>query len=232
MRRLVVGAAALGVLVLTGCANEVIGSASPAPASTSTPATSWKSVVTTAPACAVRVPNLVGMTGDEASAALHAIAALDIQFAVNFAPMTNKVISQSPPAGTCQRATDTIHLTLEPPPPTPHREISARDWQLIAKAPDSHMGERITVYGHVFQFDSATGPESFLARVDGVRHGRSYEYDTNAALVGSAAMLENVVEEDMFRADVTVLGSFSYSTQIGGSTTVPRLQVDKIEVIW
>ncbi|WP_345611556.1 PASTA domain-containing protein [Pseudonocardia adelaidensis] len=223
----VLPAMALGLLALAGCGAPEVVAGRAAPASTSPPVP----VSAIQPSCEVRVPNLVGMTGDEASAALDATAALDIRFAVNFAPMTNKVISQSPTPGTCQQATEAIHLTLEAPPPTPHRELSARDWQLIAKSPDSHIGERITVYGYVFQFDSATGPDGFLAQVDGVRHRRSYEYDTNTAFSGSASMFENVVDGDMFRADVTVLGSYSYNTQIGGSTTVPRLQVDKIDVI-
>jgi hypothetical protein len=230
LRRALPALALGGLVALAGCAapEAVAGHAAPAPTTAASPSVP---VSTAQPSCEVRVPSLVGMTGDEASAALGATAALDIRFAVNFASMANKVISQTPTPGTCQQATDPIHLTLEPPPATPHREVSARDWQLIAKSPDSHIGERVTVYGYVFQFDSATGPDRFLAHADGVRHRRSYEYDTNTAFAGSAAMFENVVEKDVFRAEVTVLGSYSYNTQIGGSTTVPRLQVDKIEVI-
>ncbi len=147
---------ALGVAALAGCGapQVVAGRATPAAAVPASP--SGGASAAAQPTCEVRVPNLVGMTGDEASAALNVTAALDIRFAVNFAPMTNKVISQSPTPGTCQRATDAIDLTLEPPPPAPHRQVSARDWQMIAKSPDSHTRERITLYGYVFQFDSAT----------------------------------------------------------------------------
>jgi hypothetical protein len=233
IRRALPALALGGLIALAGCSAPVTVAGQATPATPATPAAASPPVPVSAapPSCGVRVPNLVGMTGDEADAALDATAALDIQFTVNFAPMTNKVISQSPTPGTCQQATDPIHLTLEAPAPTPHRALSARDWQLIAKSPDSHIGERITVYGYVFQFDTATGSEGFLAHADGVRHRQSYEYDTNTAFTGSAAMFANVVEEDMFRADVTVLGSYSYNTQIGGNTTVPKLQVDKIEVI-
>lgn len=127
--------------------------------------------------------------------------------------------------------------TTQPPvvvPPVsnePHRAVKARDWQLIAKDPEAHAGDRITVYAYVFQFDSATGTSGFLARTDGVKHAESYEYDTNSLFLGTESLLADVVEEDMVKADVTVLGSYSYETQMGGNTTVPELRVDAIAVI-
>jgi hypothetical protein len=38
----------------------------------------------------------------------------------------------------------------------------------------------------VTQFDAATGPTSFRASVDGVRHKQSYEFDTNTFLTGTS----------------------------------------------
>jgi hypothetical protein len=55
-------------------------------------------------------------------------------------------------------------------------------------------------------------------------------YPTNTVLDGDAGALSPVVENDLFTAKVTVTGSLSYDTQIGGSTTVPELQVDSITV--
>jgi hypothetical protein len=118
-----------------------------------------------------------------------------------------------------------IFLTLQLPP---HREVSARDWQMIAKDPDAHMGERIVVHGYVTQFDAATGNDSFRASVDGVKHRSWYEYETNTILRGSADSLADIVVKDQFKAEVTVKGSLSYDTQIGGKTTVPLLQIDTI----
>jgi hypothetical protein len=40
-----------------------------------------------------------------------------------------------------------------------------------------------------------------------------------------------IVEDDVFRASVTVLGKMDYDTQIGGNTTVPLLEVNSIKVI-
>jgi hypothetical protein len=80
----------------------------------------------------------------------------------------------------------------------------------------------------VTQFDAATGPTSFRASVDGVRHKQSYEFDTNTFLTGTVDGLRDIVVKDFFTAEVTVSGSLTYSTQIGGSTTGPRLSIDSI----
>lgn len=119
-----------------------------------------------------------------------------------------------------------------PVPAGPARELSAREWALIAKSPDSHVGEHVVVFGYVTQFDAVTGGSAFRASLDGVRHRQTYEYDTNAILVGrSADQLADVVQDDMFRAEVTITGSYSYQTTMGGTLTVPQMQVEKIEVI-
>jgi hypothetical protein len=101
---------------------------------------------------------------------------------------------------------------------------------LIAKDPDAHIGERYIVYGVVTQFDAATGPEEFLAYVDGIWHADGYEYPTNTDLVGESVMFEQMVEGDVFTAKIEMIGACTYDTQIGGSTTAPQLQVDSITV--
>ena len=147
------------------------------------------------------------------------------------------MIGQSPPAGTQQRAGDPVSVTLQPaapaaPPPSapaePYRKLSSRDWQVIAKNPDAHIGERVIVHGWVTQFDAATGTTAFRASVDGVRQKQAYDYDTNTMLGGDAADLEDIVVDDEFTAEVTVRGSLTYQTQIGGTTTVPVLLVETI----
>lgn len=117
----------------------------------------------------------------------------------------------------------------------PARKITAREWQMIAKNPEAHKDDRIIVYGQVTQFDAATGNEGFRANVDGVQHPVEYgyaDYKTNTMLVALFPDdLANVVQGDLFKAEVTVVGSISYETQIGGNTTVPALYITKIEVI-
>jgi hypothetical protein len=116
--------------------------------------------------------------------------------------------------------------------PASYNTIASRDYALIAKDPDAHAGERYVVYGHVTQFDSATGPDAFLASTDAVEHGQWYEYDVNTlVLAEDPAILAPVVENDLVKMFVEVVGSFSYDTQIGGNTTVPQVTVRMIEVI-
>ncbi|WP_346533776.1 hypothetical protein [Micromonospora sp. DPT] len=123
--------------------------------------------------------------------------------------------------------------TTTPPKPKPpsYKALTERQWKLIAKNPDAYMGKTYVVYGRVTQFDAATGTDSFRADVAHRRMADEYEYETNTILNGSESDLDNLVEDDIFRANVTVLGSFSYDTQIGGETTVPMLMVNSIKVL-
>ena len=44
-------------------------------------------------------------------------------------------------------------------------------------------------------------------------------------VTGNTKQLDDLVEDDVFRASVTVLRKIDYDTQIGGNTTVPLLEV-------
>ncbi|MET8467427.1 hypothetical protein [Micromonospora zamorensis] len=120
---------------------------------------------------------------------------------------------------------------LPKPKPPSYKTLTERQWKLIAKDPDGYLGKTYIVYGRVTQFDAATGTDSFRADVAHRRMAEDYDYETNTILNGSESDLDNLVEDDIFRANVTVLGSFSYDTQTGGETTVALLQVDSIKVL-
>ena len=49
----------------------------------------------------------------------------------------------------------------------------------------------------------------------------SYDFfeGENTPLTGNAKRLNDLVEDDVFRASVTVLGKIDYDTQIGGNTS-------------
>lgn len=115
----------------------------------------------------------------------------------------------------------------------PARVISARDWQVIAKDPEAHDGDRIVLFGEVTQFDTALGPDRFRASVDAVQH--AYDevpgYDTTVVLSGSRSDLAGVVEGDVFRAEVTVEGTSDHRMMLGGDITLPALTVTEIQVI-
>lgn len=117
-------------------------------------------------------------------------------------------------------------------PATEAKRVTKREWAKVVKDPDAYTGERYVVYGEVTQFDSATGKEALLADTAYKNTTDSGYFDgENTMLQGTSTILSDVVEDDVFKATVTVLGSSSYDTQIGGNTTVPHLQVDKIAVI-
>lgn len=229
MTRNLLSALLLGALLaLVGCAAQpqvIEGEASAATTPNPTTANSFEPVGPTA----YTVPNVTGMSGTEAAAVLAASGFTNIKFEQNGAPPEASVLSQNPPPGTTATPDTVISLVAEIPEPA--RDISSRDWALIAKSPDSHVGERIIVYGNVTQFDSATGTSIFRANVDGDQHDQWYDYDTNTFLTGSDTMFAEVVQDDIFRAEVTVAGSYSYTTTMGGTMTVPQLTVDKIDVI-
>ena len=117
-------------------------------------------------------------------------------------------------------------------PPLVFVDIDGRTWELIARDPDAHEGELIRIYGCLTQADSATGIDTVRANVDGEPHGDWFEYDVNTIIsdVTLPNDLVNVVQGDLFVAEVTVAGSYSYDTQIGGSTTVPLLRLHSIAV--
>ncbi|MFD4469675.1 DUF2510 domain-containing protein [Rhodococcus sp. NPDC058505] len=115
--------------------------------------------------------------------------------------------------------------------PASYEQLTDRDFALIAKDPAAAVGRKVVVYGRVTQFDSATGATQFLARTAPSVPDRVYDYEQNTFVVGdTAALIRDVVEDDLVTMHAEVLGSFTYDTQAGGSTTVPKLQVNLIEV--
>jgi hypothetical protein len=151
----------------------------------------------------------------------------------NTTPVASSPTSAPPRYSNAPAYTPAATAAPNPPAPSgPPRAITARDWLKIAKDPEAHKGEAIIVYGQVRQFDSATGTDTFRASVDGVVHKPSYgyvDYETNTVLTSpGGAELGDLVQDDLFKAEVVVAGSLSYDTQIGGSTTVPLLLVTKI----
>ncbi|MGS2619527.1 hypothetical protein ACVCAH_34205 [Micromonospora sp. LZ34] len=177
-----------------------------------------------------------------AGLAIGAVAATDADSAASAsssaspttaAPTTAAPTTAAPSTAAPTSAAPSPTKTTPPPKPKPpsYKTLSERQWKLIAKNPDAYIGETYVVYGVVTQFDAATGVGTFRADVAHRRMADEWDYETNTLLTGSAAALDNLVEDDIFRAKVMVLSSFSYGTQIGGETTVPLLQVDSIKVL-
>jgi hypothetical protein len=107
-----------------------------------------------------------------------------------------------------------------------YQKVDARTWALVEKDPAAHIGEKFVLYGKIIQFDSATGTSAFLARTGATEQEYSYKYETNTLVVApDAAQVADLVEGDLVRIYVKIQGSFSYDTQAGGNTTVPKVQV-------
>jgi hypothetical protein len=115
----------------------------------------------------------------------------------------------------------------------PPKRLTDRRWKLIARDPDSSMGERYIVHCVITQSDAATGSDQALADCGGVKRRPSYgyvDYPTNTILSSDEGRLEKVAEDDLVTIKATVLGSIDYETQIGGETTAPALQVDALRI--
>jgi hypothetical protein len=107
-----------------------------------------------------------------------------------------------------------VDQSPQEPKSAPAARVSKRQWAKIVKKPESYKGDKYILYGQVTQFDSATGDDSFLADT---AHRNTMSYDffdgENTLLTGDAKQLDDLVEDDVFRDSVTVLGKL---------TTTPR----------
>ncbi|SDG08284.1 protein of unknown function [Sinosporangium album] len=154
----------------------------------------------------------------------------------------NPVEETSGPEETAQADTTPADKEASSAVPTPtrstftasdYRTLSGRGFAKLTKDPDAYTGKQFIIYGEVTQFDAATGTTTFRADTGHAKLQPSYgfvDFDQNALLTGSESRLSDVVQGDLFQAYVTSLGSESYETQIGGNTTVPSFQVDRIKV--
>lgn len=120
--------------------------------------------------------------------------------------------------------------------PTEFKEVDERTLALIVKDPDAHVGEQLVVYGSITQFDAATGQCSFLADTSHAQQVSSFDYSNNTLFTArdgtsDCPVADPLVAGDHIKAWVTVLGSFSYETQIGGSTTVPFFELAEVEIL-
>lgn len=116
------------------------------------------------------------------------------------------------------------------PPRKPHRPVSERRLKQIIKSPEGHVGDRVIVFASVDQFDSATGSDAFRGSVadhDTTEYG--FFTGENSFFMGTERRLRRIVQGDVVKVWATVSGSFDYETTMGGSTTVPQFEVDRIK---
>lgn len=108
--------------------------------------------------------------------------------------------------------------------PANYKPLTPRDFALLVKDPDARAGDMVILYGKVTQFDAATGTSEFRADTGALPPEGAYpSYSQNSFISApNSDLVANVVKDDVLRMYVTVTGSYSYDTQIGGTTTVPK----------
>ncbi|MFC7465585.1 hypothetical protein [Brachybacterium sp. GCM10030252] len=116
-----------------------------------------------------------------------------------------------------------------------YEELDERTLAQIVKAPDDHIGRQAIVYGVITQLDAATGKCFVRISLAASPQDDWYDYEHNS--VGFAGdgesdcpVLDPFVADDEVKLWITIGGSISYDTQIGGSTTVPAYLIGDAEL--
>lgn len=136
----------------------------------------------------------------------------------------------SPPVPETTEAPVAASPAAAPEDGAAYETLGKRAWQRLVRSPDDHVGERIRVWGCISQFDQSTGPDTFRAETYYRRLGEFdwYGDSTNAILSGDEGALADLAEDDVFSAQVTVMGGYEYETTIGGTASAVLLSVDAI----
>lgn len=111
--------------------------------------------------------------------------------------------------------------------PATYQEIDDRDLALIVKDPWANKDRRIVLYASIYQFDTITGTDRFLANVGTSPLGIGNSQ--NAQLVGTITGLESFVEGDTVKLHVVVDGEYQF-TSSGKEIVVPQFQIGIIEL--
>lgn len=116
------------------------------------------------------------------------------------------------------------------------KPMSKRDLARLVKKPDSATGDVAVFYGTITQFDAATGECIFRANISHTKMYSSWKYEHNSIFVGGDGLsdcpkLDDFIADDEVKIVATSMGSYSYDTQAGGNTTVPKFKVEKISLL-
>lgn len=131
---------------------------------------------------------------------------------------------------------ETAAATVPPADLGSFEELDERGLSQIVKAPDDHIGRQVVVYGAITQLDAATGKCFVRLSISHAPQGQRYDYEHNTVgLAGDGVsdcpVLDPFVTDDEVKLWVTIGGSLSYDTQIGGSTTVPVYLIHEVELL-
>ncbi|MBM4686266.1 hypothetical protein GS532_21280 [Rhodococcus hoagii] len=144
-------------------------------------------------------------------------------------------ISKSENSGAGSSSTYSAPVTYDAKPAdldvSTYQALTPRDYALITKDPTKHIGERIVVFGEISQFDSATGPNLFMANTAAEQASDYWGLETSAVVTGKPGLFDDVVADDVVKIWATVTGDWTYDTALKVPRTVLSLQANMIEVI-
>jgi len=103
-------------------------------------------------------------------------------------------------------------------------------YAVIIKDPDSHIGEKLQIFGVVTQFDPMTGNSAFLADTGTYAWPTASSFHESVLIEArNPAILADVVKGDLVRMYVEVEGTATYRTGLGIKRTVPAFTVNIID---
>jgi hypothetical protein len=114
------------------------------------------------------------------------------------------------------------------------------DIDAIVKNPDALTGQFVRISTVITQMDAATGPCIYRGYWDNSPHQYNFDYEGDNAMfttedavtaTTTCPLFDGIDQDDKVNVTAKILGSYSYDTQIGGSTTVPLFQVVAINDI-
>ena len=99
----------------------------------------------------------------------------------------------------------------------------------LVKDPDALKGKCITEKGQVFQYDTNTGLTSMLVSI--VDLGYNTWTDNVLIRLPNAAMGKGIYENDIIQVWGPIGGSYTYTTTLGGTATVPVINAKHLKLI-
>lgn len=136
-----------------------------------------------------------------------------------------------------------IEETPEPEEPAPFvpdlstfSELDERTLALMAKDPAAYEGTNAIVYGEIVQYDSFTGKCGMRLNLGHTVMEYSFDYEHNTIATSgdgdaNCPVLDPLVQGDIVKLWVTVLGAYDYDTTIGGTATSIAVEVWQAELL-
>lgn len=104
-------------------------------------------------------------------------------------------------------------------------------WNSLTRVPNSQKNKNYVIYACVAQFDANTGGSKFRGYASQTQPRSYFGEGVNSIFTGSAKQLLKLSEKTAFIAKVTVTGGVTYSTTLGGRTSVPSLAIRQFQSI-